>query len=209
MKKNVNMYSHKLLIVLLFLGFISCTSEKQEAKDYSYLYEDLPFEMPLLHQPTFPDNVVSITDFGGVGDGTTLNTDAFAQAMDALAEKGGGKLLVPSGVWFTGPIVFQSNINLHLEDQAIILFSPDKDLYPIVETSFEGLDTRRCQSPISGRNLENIAITGRGAIDGNGHYWRPLKKARWREPYIMTRKDRQRPLPGWQKPWLPAADCRI
>ena len=183
MKKNVNMYSHKLLIVLLFLGFISCTSEKQEAKDYSYLYEDLPFEMPLLHQPTFPDNVVSITDFGGVGDGTTLNTDAFAQAMDALAEKGGGKLLVPSGVWFTGPIVFQSNINLHLEDQAIILFSPDKDLYPIVETSFEGLDTRRCQSHISGRNLENIAITGRGAIDGNGHYWRPLKKEKVSENF--------------------------
>lgn len=183
MKKNVNMYSHKLLIVLLFLGFISCTSEKQEAKDYSYLYEDLPFEMPLLHQPTFPENVVSITDFGGVGDGTTLNTDAFAQAMDALAEKGGGKLLVPSGVWFTGPIVFQSNINLHLEDQAIILFSPDKDLYPIVETSFEGLDTRRCQSPISGRNLENIAITGRGAIDGNGHYWRPLKKEKVSENF--------------------------
>ena len=183
MKKNVNMYSHKLLIVLLFLGFVSCTSEKQEAKDYSYLYEDLPFEMPLLHQPTFPENVVSITDFGGVGDGTTLNTDAFAQAMDALAEKGGGKLLVPSGVWFTGPIVFQSNINLHLEDQAIILFSPDKDLYPIVETSFEGLDTRRCQSPISGRNLENIAITGRGAIDGNGHYWRPLKKEKVSENF--------------------------
>ncbi|HLR50073.1 MAG TPA: glycoside hydrolase family 28 protein [Candidatus Sphingobacterium stercoripullorum] len=183
MKKKVNMYSHKLLIVLLFLGFISCTSEKQEAKDYSYLYDNLPFEMPLLHRPTFPENVVSITDFGGVGDGTTLNTDAFANAMEALAEKGGGKLLVPSGVWFTGPIVFQSNINLHLEDQAIILFSPDKDLYPIVETSFEGLDTKRCQSPISGRNLENIAITGRGAIDGNGHYWRPLKKEKVSESF--------------------------
>lgn len=63
-----------------------------------------------------------------------------------------------------------------MEKGAVILFSPDVDLYPLVETVFEGLDTRRCQSPISGRNLENVAITGEGAIDGNGHYWRPLKR---------------------------------
>src|SRR5690606_33951868 len=81
-----------------------------------------------------------------------------------------------SGIWFTGPIELKSNINLHLKDRAIILFSPDRDLYPLVETSFEGLDTRRCTSPISGKNLTNIAITGSGAIDENGHYWRPVKK---------------------------------
>jgi polygalacturonase len=79
-------------------------------------------------------------------------------------------------VWFTGPIELKSNINLHIETGAIILFSPDKSLYPLVETVFEGLDTKRCQSPISGRNLTNVAITGGGAIDGNGHFWRPLKK---------------------------------
>lgn len=79
-------------------------------------------------------------------------------------------------MWFTGPIVLKSNINLHVEKGAIILFSPDVDLYPLVETVFEGLDTRRCQSPISGRNLVNVAITGQGVIDGNGHYWRPLKR---------------------------------
>ena len=65
---------------------------------------------------------------------------------------------------------------MHLEKGALILFSPDKDLYPLVETVFEGLDTRRCQSPISGRNLENIAITGEGSINGSGEAWRPLKK---------------------------------
>lgn len=162
-------------VCLLAVASFSCSNTQPE-NSYEYLYKDLPFDMPVLSAPKFPNNEVSIKDFGGVGDGVKLNTEAFAQAIDALVKKGGGRLIVPSGVWFTGPIVMKSNINLHLEDRAIILFSPDRDLYPIIETSFEGLDTRRCQSPISGHNLTNIAITGNGAIDGNGHYWRPLKK---------------------------------
>lgn len=163
------------IIATLFLMSVHGSISAQNG-EYDYLYKDLPFDMPVLSRPVFPENKVSITDFGGVGDGIALNTEAFAKAIDALASKGGGTLLVPQGVWLTGPIVFKSHINLHLTDRAIILFSPDKSLYPIIETVFEGLDTRRCQSPISGRNLENIAITGNGAIDGNGQVWRPLKK---------------------------------
>lgn len=183
MIKKIRYRLEHVLLLLVVLGCLSSCNDVSKPADYSYLYQDLPFDMPVLSPPTFPDNDVLITDFGGVGDGTTLNTDAFAQAMEALSEKGGGRLRVPAGVWFTGPIVFKSNIDLHLEEKAILLFSPDKDLYPLVETSFEGLDTRRCQSPISGRNLENVAITGSGAIDGNGHYWRPLKKEKVSESF--------------------------
>ena len=165
-----------LILILTFLfGHTSC-NKADIGNAYTHLYENLPFDMQVLSPPVFPDYEVTITDFGGIGDGIYLNTDAFEQAIDHLSQKGGGRLIIPSGVWFTGPIVLESNIELHLQDRAIILFSPDKDLYPLVETSFEGLDTRRCQSPISGRNLENVAITGNGAIDGNGHYWRPLKR---------------------------------
>ena len=139
--------------------------------------------MEMLSSPVFPNNKLIISEFGGVGDGRQLNTDAFHNAIDALSKQGGGTLVVPSGIWLTGPIVLQSNINLHLEDRAIVLFSSDKSLYPLVKTSFEGLDTRRCQSPISGRNLHNVAITGSGAIDGNGHFWRPLKKQKVTESY--------------------------
>lgn len=161
------------IIAVLLMG---CQEKTPEKYEYEYLYKDLPFEMDKILPPVFPDNKVSITDFGGVGDGIFLNTDAFAEAMDALSQKGGGTLNVPGGIWFTGPIVFKSNINLHLEKGALILFTPDFDAYPIIKTMFEGLETRRCQSPISGRNLENIAITGQGAINGSGQAWRALKK---------------------------------
>lgn len=142
--------------------------------------------MPEVKAPTFPDRRLLLTDFGAVGDGQQLCTAAFSEAIRALSEAGGGHLVVPAGVWLTGPIVLASRIDLHLEKGAVILFSPDVDLYPLVETVFEGLDTRRCQSPISGRGLEDVAITGEGVIDGNGHFWRPLKRekvteSQWRE----------------------------
>jgi polygalacturonase len=145
---------------------------------YDYLYRDLPFSMSIVKAPVFKNTKLSVVDFGGLGDGYTLNTQAFSKAVDALSGIGGGTLIVPAGVWFTGPIVLKSNINLHLENGALILFSPDFNLYPLVNTIFEGLETRRCQSPISARNATNIAITGQGSINGSGEAWRPLKKSK-------------------------------
>lgn len=168
-----------LLFLSTLLMLVACTTKNPKpdsAYPYAYLYQDLPFDMPRIEIPTFPESRVNLADYGGIPDGITLNTKAFEDAMQALSDKGGGTLTVPKGIWFTGPIVFRSHINMHLEKGALILFSPDKDLYPLVETVFEGLDTHRCQSPISGRNLENIAITGEGSINGSGEAWRPLKR---------------------------------
>ncbi|HRZ98167.1 MAG TPA: glycoside hydrolase family 28 protein, partial [Paludibacter sp.] len=169
------------LTKLLFIALVSSTILSPcMAKKYPYpeIYKNLPFSMSKVEKPVFPKYVVSIAECGGIGDGITLNTQAFATAMNKLSAKGGGTLIVPFGVWFTGPIVFQSNINLHLEKGALILFTPDFNAYPLVQTSFEGLETRRCQSPISAKNLQNIAITGEGAINGSGEAWRPLKKGK-------------------------------
>ncbi len=145
------------------------------------LYENLPFKMEQISTYSYPDNKISITDFGAVSDGVTDNASAFEKAINAISEKGGGTVIVPEGLWLTGPIQFKSNINLHLESGALIQFSSDKSKYPLIKTSFEGFDTRRCLSPISGNNLKNIAITGDGVIDGAGDAWRAVNKRKMTE----------------------------
>lgn len=142
------------------------------------IYKELPFEMPEVEQPAFPKYSVSIVDFGAKSDGITLNSDAINHAIKAVNAKGGGTVVIPEGVWLTGPIELLSNVNLHTEKNALVIFTDDFNAYPIIKTSFEGLETRRCQSPISARNAENIAITGHGVFDGSGDSWRPVKKGK-------------------------------
>ncbi len=141
----------------------------------------LPFDMPQVARPVIPARSASVADFGGVGDGSTLSTEAFAKAIASLSEQGGGRVVVPAGVWYTGPIELKDNIELHLDRNAMIVFSDDKSLYPLVQITFEGLNTWRCQSPISATHAKNIAITGFGVIDGNGDAWRAVKRGKLTE----------------------------
>lgn len=157
------------------IAMISAVSCGQEG-EFDYLYDNLPFEMPKVSRPSIPDYTVDITDFGGTGDGVTLNTDAFRNAMEHLASRGGGHLNVPSGLWLTGPIELLSRCDLHISPNAVVIFDPDRDLYPIIGTVFEGLDTRRCESPIHADGAKDISITGGGVIDGSGEAWRMVKK---------------------------------
>jgi polygalacturonase len=131
--------------------------------------------------PGFRTNAVSLVDFGGIADGATINTEAFAKAIKILADAGGGKLIVPPGIWLTGPIKLRSNINLHLERGALIMFSGDFKLYPLVVIDMKGEKEVDSISPIFGENLKNIAITGEGIIDGGGDAWRPIKKDKLNE----------------------------
>jgi len=136
---------------------------------------ETPPALPEAVPPVFPKNVVSLADFGGNGEGRTLNTAAFEKALAALSVKGGGELIVPPGIWLTGPIKLRSNINLHLERGALIQYSRDYKLYPLTVIDLKGEKEVDSTSPISGENLENVAITGEGIIDGGGDAWRPLK----------------------------------
>ena len=131
--------------------------------------------MPRVALPSIPDRTVSVANCGAVPDGVTDNTEAFAAAIEKLGTKG-GRLKVPAGIWLTGPITLGSNMELHLEKDAILIFSTDQDLYPIINTNFEGLDVRRCLSPINAEGAHDIAITGEGIIDGNGDAWREVKR---------------------------------
>lgn len=125
-------------------------------------------EFPTVQLPSIPDRSVNIVDFGAVPDGKTLSTEAFAKAIHAASEQGGGRVVVPQGIWLTGPIVLKSSIDLHADEGALIVFSGDLELYRDENGKISNL--------ISGKNLENIAITGRGVFEGSGDLWRPVKR---------------------------------
>jgi polygalacturonase len=119
--------------------------------------------------PTFPARDFAVTDFGAVGDGRTDAHAAFAGAIEACASAGGGRVVVPAGIFFcNGPIHLKSNVNLHVSEGATIRFSAEPDAYlPAVLTRFEGTLLYGHSPRIYARGQTNIAITGRGTIDGN------------------------------------------
>jgi DNA sulfur modification protein DndE len=139
------------------------------------------FELPKIYTPHFRQDTLSILANGAVADGKTLNSVAINKTIDQMAAKGGGVVKIPAGLWLTGPIVMKSNINLYVAENALVIFTSDLSQYPLVVSSFEGVDAARCQSPINAENMSNIAITGKGIFDGNGFYWRPLKKEKMNE----------------------------
>ena len=141
-----------------------------QTKDYSKYYQNLPTKVAQVVAPTIPANEVSLTEVGGVGDGQTLNTEAFENGIKKLQKVGGGRLTVPQGIWLTGPIQLKDNIELHLEKNAIILLSPDKSLF------VNDKSASRVFAGIRASKRKNIAITGEGIIDGNGDHWRPVKR---------------------------------
>ncbi|HEX6767490.1 MAG TPA: glycoside hydrolase family 28 protein [Polyangiaceae bacterium] len=136
-----------------------------------------PFPMPALERPRFPPGVWDVRAFGAVSDGVTKNTEAFRKAIAAAVAKGGGTVLVPAGRWVTGPIHLASNVNLHVAEGAEILFSQDfADYLPVVFSRWEGLELMNYSPLVYAKDCENVAITGKGKLDGRGQAWWPWKK---------------------------------
>lgn len=118
-----------------------------------------------IHAPEFPDRVFNIRDF--VSENEDNYTDAIKGAIEACHEAGGGRVLVPEGVYYTGAIHLLSNVELHLEEGAVLFFSTDpKDYLPLVRTRFEGCELYNYSPLIYACQQENIAITGKGILDG-------------------------------------------
>ena len=150
-------------------------------------------------RPYFNNEVYNILDFGAKSDFIFNNKEAIQSAIDVCNKNGGGIVLIPNGFYYTGPIQLKSNVNLHLEDNAYVLFTKSKEEYPLIFTEYEGIRRIRAISPISATDCENIAITGSGVLDGNGELWRGIKKFKLTErewnrclkksPYVIKTKE--------------------
>ncbi|WP_246522478.1 glycoside hydrolase family 28 protein [Flavobacterium branchiicola] len=155
------------MVVLSCGKQVSGVSETNPWKKMELIIKSIP-------ETRFLDKTYNINDFGAVADGKTMNTLAFEKAIQKCAANGGGKVVVPDGKYLTGPIHLESNVNLHLEDQAEILFSTNSKDYPIVHTSFEGTELMNYSPLIYARNKTNVAITGKGILNGqanNANWW--------------------------------------
>lgn len=149
----------------------------------------------------FPDRDFPLTDFGGKGDGETDNTNSIAKAITACAEAGGGRVVVPEGQFNTGAIHLKSNVNLHLEQGAVLSFYTDAKHYlPSVMTRWEGVELMGYSPLIYAFEQENIAVTGRGVLEGNGSNtkWWPWKgkwsRAEWPVDEVEDQKHTRTPL---------------
>ena len=121
-----------------------------------------------INEPQFAEKVYRITTYGAKTTATAAqNQKAINKAIDVCSMKGGGKVIVPAGVWNTGAITLKSGVNLVVEKDATLLFAFDTSLYPNVRTRWEGLDCWNYQPCIYAYQEKNIAVTGEGTIDGN------------------------------------------
>jgi len=156
-------------VFLVFVGDVDCHAE--------VIKIDAPFDMPALTVPVFADRSFDIRHYNAVGDGQTMNTKAFADAIGVCSQAGGGTVIVPAGKWLTGPIHFKSNVNLHIKEGAEVLFSTEYDAYlPVVLSRYEGIELYNYSPCIYANGCENIAITGGGILNGQGKAWWPWKR---------------------------------
>ncbi|MBQ3636677.1 MAG: glycoside hydrolase family 28 protein [Bacteroidales bacterium] len=176
-KKLLATAAISLVAKLVIVGLLFSSGTK--AQDYKGRYKDLQTKLAAPAEPSIKGKDVIVTEFGAKGDGVSLCHEALQKAIDKVSASGGGRVIIPEGVWLSGPIELKSHVELHLYRNAILVFSPDKSLYTTKKS-------QRCLPAISAKGQTDIAITGHGTIDGSGKYWRPVKRSKvsdteWKE----------------------------
>jgi len=169
----------KIILYTIFSAILlsACTTNKNYT-DIEEGWHKLPVILERIKAPKLPDKQYNILDFGAKEDGN-LCTEAFRLAIQACHEAGGGQVVVPSGKYMTGAIHLLSNVELHVSEGATILFSTNpKDYLPVVHTRYEGNELYNYSPLIYAYQQENIAITGKGTLDGQAtleNWWSWVK----------------------------------
>lgn len=184
----------RIIVYLMTTLFFASVSGQQQWKDSKQILDEVALLKTQITKPTFRDQDYVVTNFGAKGDGVTKNTEIINKLIATCSEQGGGRVLIPKGVFLTGAIYLKSNVNLHVSEGATLLFSRDSSDYPIVFTRWEGMECMNYSPFIYAYEEENIAITGKGLLDGNANddhwwYWCGARKYGWDES-----------RPGEQKP---------
>ncbi len=172
---------NKFLSLIFPVLILSACAGKPEYQitcqvDFNELTRSASFDMPRVILPHFADRTFSVSDYGADPTGVALSTDAIQRAIDECSAAGGGTVVIPEGIYLTAPLTLKSNVRLYTDYNCFVLFSHDLSLYDIHDEWFEGIPTKRCTSPLNALSAENIAITGHGTFNGNGDFWRPVKK---------------------------------
>ncbi len=165
-------------LLLLCAAVLSLSSFK--VAEYDSVKVAAPFPMPAIAIYNFPHNDFSIADYGAKQSGSdteanciAANTKAFSQAMKACNESGGGRVVVPEGVWPSGPIHLLSNCNLHLSEGSKVVFSSNPaDYLPAVEVSWEGMECINYSPLVYAYKCTNVAVTGKGTLTPDMKVWK-------------------------------------
>ena len=153
------------LLSLLTLCIVALTAQAKGWDDQQYKQIEQSIRMP-----QFADKVYDITKYGAKTTNTAAkNQKAIQKAIDKCSKKGGGRVVIPAGQKFlTAAIQLKSGVNLEVQEGAVLEFAFEPELYPIVPTRWEGLDCWNLSPLIYAYQARDIAITGKGTIDGGG-----------------------------------------
>lgn len=163
-------------VILALLVLAGCKEPIDETENQDVSWDSMNEILDLIKAPVFPDNTFKITDYGAAVDSTVDCLPAITEAIVKCNESGGGKVVIPAGVWYVqGPIHLKSNVNLFISEGATLKFSTEpEDYLPLVYTRWEGMELMNYSPLIYAFEQENIAITGSGTIDGmasNDNWW--------------------------------------
>lgn len=169
-----------ILVLLAFIGLVGCASvsspDDPQAAAAAKAWSTVPAILSNIVPPIFPHHDFNITQYGARGDGLTDCSEAFREAIDDCSHSGGGRVVVPAGIFLTGAIHLENNVDLFLEQDATIRFSTNTmDYLPAVFTRYEGTEVMNYSPFIYAFEQTNIAVTGAGTLDGQGHFWHNWK----------------------------------
>ncbi|MES2920129.1 MAG: glycoside hydrolase family 28 protein [Verrucomicrobiota bacterium] len=166
---------------------ILCLTAFSAAAGQQVGWDDVPAILARIKAPGFPARDFNITDHGAKADGGMDCTESIRQAIETCHQAGGGRVVVNGGSFLTGAVHLKSGVNLHIAAGATLKFIPEPRKYlPVVRTRYEGVECMNYSPLIYARDQENIAVTGKGTLDGS---------ASWENWWKMTREEKSADSP--------------